>query len=129
SVEYLSSQQLQQHVQDLIERRTAPSLAVTAVQGNETILTYGNGLADLEQGTRATPQTIYLYCSMTKLFTATTLMQLCERGLVDLDQTVRDYVPNFQVCHASGREITLRHLLSHSSGLANPIPVNWVHLA
>src|SRR5437764_10255234 len=64
NIKYLSSQQLQQHTQDLIERRTAPSLAVTAVQGNETVLTYGNGLADLEQGTRATPQTIYLYCSI-----------------------------------------------------------------
>jgi hypothetical protein len=55
NIKYLSSQQLQQHVQDIIERRTAPSLAVTAVQGSETVLTYGDGLSDLEQGTKATP--------------------------------------------------------------------------
>jgi D-alanyl-D-alanine carboxypeptidase len=128
-IKYLSSQQLQQHVQDLIKRRTAPSLAITAVQDSQTIFSYGYGLSDLEKGTGATPQTIYLYCSMTKLFTATAIMQLRERGLVDIDRPVQAYLPDFLLRHPSGHEITLRHLLSHSSGIANPIPISWVHLA
>ena len=66
---------------------------------------------------------------MTKLFTATALMQLRESGLVDLDREVRAYLPDFPLHHPSGREVTVRHLLSHSSGIANPIPVSWVHLA
>jgi CubicO group peptidase (beta-lactamase class C family) len=66
---------------------------------------------------------------MTKLFTATALMQLRERGLVELDREVRDYLPDFPLHHPSGREVTVRHLLSHSSGIANPIPISWVHLA
>ncbi len=66
---------------------------------------------------------------MTKLFTATALMQLRERGLVDINREVRTYLPDFPLHHPSGREVTVRHLLSHSSGIANPIPVSWVHLA
>jgi len=92
-------------------------------------VTQGYGWSDLEYGTHATAETIYLYCSMTKLFTATALMQLRERGLVELDRAVRDYLPDFPLQYPTGREITVRHLLSHSSGIANPIPVSWVHLA
>ncbi len=105
------------------------SLAVIAVRGDDTIVARGYGLSDLEQGTNASAETIYLYCSMTKLFTATALMQLRERGLVDLDRAVRTYLPNFALHHPSRHEVTVRHLLSHSSGIANPIPVSWVHLA
>jgi len=104
-------------------------LAVIAVRGGDTLVARGYGWSNLEQGTNASAGTIYLYCSMTKLFTATALMQLRERGLVDLDREVRAYLPDFPLHHPSGREVTVRHLLSHSSGIANPIPVSWVHLA
>ena len=129
NITYLSSQKLIRYLQDLITRRTAPSLVMTAVRGSETVFSYGDGFSDLEKGIEATPQTVYLYCSMTKLFTATAIMQLREQGLVDIDRPVRTYLPDFKLHHPSGREITTRHLLSHSSGIANPIPVSWVHLA
>ncbi len=118
-----------QRMRTLVERRVSHSLAVTVVQGDDTMVAKGYGWSDLEQGTKASAETIYLYCSMTKLFTATALMQLRERGLVDLDRTVRAYLPDFPLRHPSGREVTVRHLLSHSAGIANPIPVSWVHLA
>jgi CubicO group peptidase (beta-lactamase class C family) len=66
---------------------------------------------------------------MTKLFTATAVMQLRERGLVELDRAVKDYVQDFPLRSTPGREVTVRHLLSHSSGIANPLPIKWVHLA
>jgi CubicO group peptidase (beta-lactamase class C family) len=113
----------------LVERRVSPSLAVVDVQGGDTIVARGYGWSDLEKGTAASAETVYLYCSMTKLFTATALMQLRERGLVDLDRAVRAYLPDFPLQHPSEHEITVRHLLSHSSGITNPIPISWVHLA
>jgi CubicO group peptidase (beta-lactamase class C family) len=57
---------------------------------------------------------------MTKIVTATAVMQLAERGKLGLDTKVREYLPEFP-----GDAATVRHLLSHSSGLANPIPVRW----
>jgi CubicO group peptidase (beta-lactamase class C family) len=118
-----------QRMRTLVEHRISPSLAVAVVQGDDTVIAQGYGWSDLEQATAASAETVYLYCSMTKLFTATALMQLRERGLLDLDRPVRVYLPDFPLQHPSGREITVRHLLSHSSGIANPIPVSWVHLA
>jgi CubicO group peptidase (beta-lactamase class C family) len=128
-VEQVSDRQFDQCMRALVERRVSPSLAVTAVRGGETVFARGYGWSDLEQGTNASAETVYLYCSMTKLFTATAIMQLCERGLIDIDQLVRASLPDFPLHHPSGREITVRHLLSHASGIANPIPVSWVHLA
>src|ERR1700694_4931235 len=127
--EQVQDQQFDQRMRAFVEHRVSPSLAVTAVRGSDTIVARGYGWSDLEQGTNASAETVYLYCSMTKLFTATALMQLRERGLVDIDREVRVYLPDFPLHHASGREVTVRHLLSHSSGIANPIPVSWVHLA
>jgi len=128
-VEQVQEQQFEQRMRALVEQRVSPSLAVVAVRGDDTVVARGYGWSDLEQGTNASAETIYLYCSMTKLFTATALMQLRERGLVELDREVRAYLPDFPLHHPSGREVTVRHLLSHSSGIANPIPVSWVHLA
>lgn len=128
-VEPVQDQQFEQRMRALVEQRVSPSLAVTAVRGADTVVARGYGWSDLEQGTNASAETIYLYCSMTKLFTATALLQLHERGLVDIDREVRAYLPDFPLHHPSGHEVTLRHLLSHSSGIANPIPVSWVHLA
>ena len=129
SAEQVQDQQFDQRMHAFVEQRVSPSLAVTAVRGGDTVVARGYGWSDLEQGTNASAETVYLYCSMTKLFTATALMQLRERGLVDLDREVRVYLPDFPLRHPSGREVTVRHLLSHSSGIANPIPVSWVHLA
>jgi CubicO group peptidase (beta-lactamase class C family) len=125
----MSPQQFIQHVHTLVQQGVSPSLAVAAVHGADTLVAQACGWRDLEQQTVATAETVYLYCSMTKLFTATALMQLREQGLVELDQAVRAYLPTFPLRHPSGREITIRHLLSHSSGIANPIPIAWVHLA
>ena len=126
SVEQVQVQQFDQRMRTFVEHRVSPSLAVTAVRDGDTIVARGYGWSDLEQGTNASAETVYLYCSMTKLFTATALMQLRERGLVDLDREVRAYLPDFPLHHPSGHEVTVRHLLSHSSGIANPIPVSWV---
>jgi CubicO group peptidase (beta-lactamase class C family) len=128
-IEQVSNENFEQRMRTLVEHRVSPSLAVTAVRGGEAVIARGYGYRDLEQGTSASAETVYLYCSMTKLFTATALMQLRERGLVDLNRPLRAYLPDFPLHHPSGREITVRHLLSHSSGIANPIPISWVHLA
>src|SRR6516164_11031507 len=111
----ISVEQLDQRLRRLVERRVSPSLAVVVVQGEDTLVAHGYGWSDLERRIAASAATVYLYCSMTKLFTATALMQLRERALVDLDRSVRGYLPDFPLRHPSGREITVRHLLSHSS--------------
>ncbi len=87
------------------------------------------GVADIDSGARTAPDTVHLWFSMTKIVTATAVMQLAERGALDLDDPVQSFVPGFPQPRSGWPEVRVRHLLSHSGGLANPIPVRWVHLA
>ena len=68
---------------------------------------------------------------MTKIVTATAAMLLVDRGALGLDDRVVEHYPPFARMQPSDRasRVTVRHLLSHSSGIANPIPVRWVHPA
>jgi serine-type D-Ala-D-Ala carboxypeptidase len=72
----------------------------------------------------ATPDTLYDFASLTKLFTATCVMRLVEQGRVALDEPVARYVPMFG---SAGKDrITVRQLLTHTGGLPAFIPV-WQH--
>ncbi len=120
---------LQAHLRRAVERREAPAVAAAAVRGERIDFLGAEGAADLSTRAPATRDTAWLWFSVTKLLTATAVMQLAEQGRVDLDRPVRDYVPSFAVENRWWREPTVRHLLSHSAGLPNPVPITWIHLA
>jgi CubicO group peptidase (beta-lactamase class C family) len=105
-----------------------PGLSAALVRGDRIVWAGAAGLADRAAASPARTSTIYLWFSMTKIPTATAVVQLAERARLDLDEPVSRYVPEFP--RPAGRApVTIRHLLSHSSGLPNPIPVRWVHPA
>jgi CubicO group peptidase (beta-lactamase class C family) len=91
----------------------------------------GFGVADLSTRRPAEPRTLYPWFSMTKIVTATAVMQLVERGQLHLDDVAADHLPEHAALLRPPRypAVTIRHLLSHSAGLPNPIPLGWVHPA
>ncbi len=99
--------------------RELPGLAVGVVVDQELIWSRGFGVRDLETGTPMTPKTAFRVASITKLFTATAVMQLRDRGLLRLDDPVVTHLPWFSVQSpfAGEPEITVRHLLTHTAGL------------
>ena len=105
-----------------------PSLSIAVLSGGETARSDGFGFADVETRQPASPETVYLWFSMTKLVTATAIVQLAERCALGLDDPVGGFVSGFP-SGGRGRRVTIRHLLSHSAGFANPIPVGWVRPA
>lgn len=88
---------------------------VGVVRDGELVLTRGYGRADLAHDGPNTAATRFKIGSLTQTFTAVAVLQLRDRGLVDLDAPVRKYIPDYPA--ASGNRITLRHLLSHTSGI------------
>ena len=76
-----------------------------------------------------TPDLAAPWFSMTKIATATTAMALAERGELDLDAPVAAIAPaTYELLPRDQADrITPRHLLQHSAGIANPIPVKWIH--
>jgi CubicO group peptidase (beta-lactamase class C family) len=115
-------------IQARIRADRVPGLSVAVVNEDRVCWLRGFGTADLTRAIPARPQTAYLWFSMTKTVTATAVMQLVEQGRLDLDAAVTDYYAPFTVVRQA-TPVTVRHLLSHSSGLANPVPLRWVHPA
>ena len=112
----------------LTETGGVPGLSVAVVKGDRVVWERGFGLADLATSTPATPATSYLWFSMTKIVTATAVMKLVEGGNLDLDALADEYFRGFKVL-PQPTPVTVCHLLNHSSGLANPLPIRWVRPA
>jgi CubicO group peptidase (beta-lactamase class C family) len=100
-----------------------PSLAVAVYADGKMIWEEAIGWADKENKLKATTNSIYGLGSLSKSITATGLMVLVERGLVDLDAPINDYLgeQKLTVCVDTDDAITVRHLLTCSAG----IPHGW----
>ena len=92
----------------------APGASVLVLEDGKPAFQRSYGMAELETGRAATPSTQYRLASITKQFTATCVLLLTEDGALTLDDPVRRWLPALPV---SADAVTLRHLLSHTSGL------------
>lgn len=92
----------------------SPGCAVEAAIGGRSVVSRAYGMSDLEHGIRNTPATIFEAGSVSKQFTAAAIVLLALDGRLSLDDDVRKYVPEIP---DYGHTITLRHLLTHTSGL------------
>lgn len=106
-------------VAGLLGRRPAVGLAVGVVRDGRLEYFHAHGLANVAEGRPVTEDTIFRIASISKTFTAVAVMQLVERGLVDLDAPANRYLRAFQLipCRAGDRPATVRHLLTHTSGI------------
>jgi len=93
-----------------------PALSIAIALGSDVIYTKGFGMADGPKGVAATPDTVYQWSSMSKIVGATCIMQLREKGLLDLDPPVSQYLDYFPAEYP----ITVRQIMSHSSGFPEP---------
>jgi CubicO group peptidase (beta-lactamase class C family) len=102
------------------EKHGIVGLSLAVFDDRQVLWAEGFGYADRERGMRATPQTVYRVGSIAKPFTAAAVMQLEEKRAVDIDQPLFLYLPEFEVrsrFNTTLRPITVRHLLTHHSGL------------
>ena len=105
-------------VEDAIAKGTVSATLAYARDG-EIVWERSWGKADRENDVDATPDTMYSLASISKPFTTTGLMLLVDRGLVDLDAPVNDYLGHakLRARHGDVREATVRRLANHTSGL------------
>ncbi|MHC4696720.1 MAG: serine hydrolase domain-containing protein, partial [Planctomycetota bacterium] len=100
-----------------------PGMAVGVVHDQDLIWSKGYGYADLAGKTPTTDRTLYRAASITKLFTATAVMQLMERGKLSLEDPVAKHLPWFTPKDTdSKRPVLIWHLLTHTGGLQRETP-------
>src|ERR1700722_1857177 len=100
-------------VRTVLRRREVPGAVVAVIREGRVVYVRAFGLRDRERGLAVGVNTPFEIGSITKQFTAAAILQLREAGKIDIDATVSTYLPD--ALHAA--EVTVRQLLSHTSGL------------
>ena len=104
------------YVEAEMRRLHIPGMSVAIVRGDSIVMARGFGYANVELRVPASDSTIYQSGSVGKQFTSAAIMLLAERGKLSLDDPITKWLPEGK---AAWRGITIRHLLSHTSGIAN----------
>lgn len=110
---------LEAEIQAVMQKANVPGLALAIIENSEICYAKGFGTTSLEShGIPVTPATLFRFASVTKPMTSTLVMQLVEEGLLELDRPVGEYIDWLRFSESQAEQhITLRHLLSHTSGL------------
>jgi CubicO group peptidase (beta-lactamase class C family) len=102
-----------------MERQNIPGLSLVVLKEGQIVKVAGYGVANINLKTAATPETIYKIASVSKQFIATGIMLLVQEGKVGLNDPVRKYLERSP---DDWKPITIRHLLTHTSGLIRDAP-------
>ena len=98
------------------------ALTVSIVRDDGLWLARGYGLADIAEGRPVDPeQTLFRIGSVSKTFTWTAVKMLAERGQIDLDADLNDYLPQFQVKSAFREPVTMRQIMHHRGGFEDTL--------
>jgi len=119
----VSAVSAQSHLTALVDASKVPGLQYVAVDAERVLCEVAVGWSEVGRQTPMQPATTLMAYSMSKTITAVAVLQLVESGAIELDRPVRDYLITFPY----SADITIRHLLAHTSGIPNPIPLRWVH--
>jgi CubicO group peptidase (beta-lactamase class C family) len=107
-------EQIDAYVKAEMTRQKIPGVAVAVVKGGKVVVAKGYGLANVELRVAVTPETVFQSGSLGKMFTAAVVMLLVEDGKLSLDDSITRFYPD---APWRWRGITVRHLLSHTSGI------------
>lgn len=114
--------QVDRIVQQVLEQTGVPSASLAIVQHGKLVYTHAYGNAHIEPAVPASPEMRYAIGSISKQFTATALLLLEEQGKLSLDDPVGKYIPGL----TRGDEVTIREILSHTSGYQDYWPEDYV---
>jgi len=115
--------QLQRLAEHEVSEKNLPGLSLALIEDQQIVWAQGFGFADPDKKIAANAETVYRVGSVSKLLTDIAIMQLVERGQLDLDTPVTNYLPYFQPKNPFDAAITLRELMSHRAGLVREPPV------
>lgn len=108
-------------IQKIMQKMDLPSISACVINNNSIVWSKSYGYSDKENQVVASDETIYHVASISKLFIATTVMQLEEQGLLNIDEDINNFIPiPIRNPHFPEVAITPRMLLTHTSSIAWP---------
>ncbi len=108
-----------------IKQGHLPGLVIGVVKSGRLIYAQGFGVRKIGESSPTTSRSLFHMASVTKTFVATAVMQLVESGKIDLEAPLIRYLPYFRLADERYRAITIRQMLSHSSGIPDVDDYHW----
>jgi CubicO group peptidase (beta-lactamase class C family) len=119
SKEQLVNERVEEFIGIKMTEQHIPGLSIAVIRDRKILKMQGYGVADIATGTPATAETVYKIASVSKQFIASAIMLLHQEGKINLDAPVNSFCDSFPPLW---KQITIRHLLTHTSGLVRDIP-------
>jgi CubicO group peptidase (beta-lactamase class C family) len=117
--------QLEPVIKEVMARADMPGFAIAVVENQKVVYSAGFGVKSLNSKEPMSASSLFHMASITKPFVATSLMQLWERDKLDLDSPVVRYLPYFRLADPRYKQITVRQMLSHISGMPDVRDYEW----
>lgn len=109
----------------IMESYVIPGLAVGIVKDNEIVFQKGYGVKNIDLKTKITKESLFHMASVSKPFVATAIVQLMEKGKIDINDPVVKYLTYFKLNDERYKDITIQQMLSHTSGMPDTDDYGW----
>jgi len=120
-------QAIDSYVTNYLAQSQVTGLAIAVVRDGELLYAKGFGMQNVATGQPVTQQTLFHLASICKTFVGTAIMQLKEAGKLYLDDPIVKHLPYFRVDDPRSDQLTIRHLLTHTSGLPHPDDAEYAY--
>ena len=116
---------INKYLQDLEDRQKIPGLTLAATRNDTVVYVGAFGFRNIETKEPMKPSYDFHWASVSKTFVATAIMQLAEKGKIKLDDKLIFYLPYFKQKGTDYKNITIRQLLNHTSGIGDVEDYEW----
>ncbi len=120
-----SAEKVELMIQRIMKSYELPGMAIGLVKDNEIVYAKGFGVKNIQTKEPITTKSLFHMASVSKPFSATAIMQFVEQGKVHLDDPVVKHLPYFKLDDERYKEITIRHMLGHISGMPDENDYQW----
>jgi CubicO group peptidase (beta-lactamase class C family) len=119
------SDRIDTYLGEQVDELSIPGLTVAVVGDGRVLYEGAFGVRRLGGGEELTSEHVFHFASVSKPFVATAIVQLAERGKLDLDDRVTQHLPYFRLADDRYRSITIRQMLNHTSGMVDVLDYEW----
>jgi CubicO group peptidase (beta-lactamase class C family) len=117
--------EIETFLQSLIDTGGRPGIAIAITNKQELLYSKGFGVANIQTGEKLNPSHIFHIASISKTFTATAVMQLVEKGKINIEKPLTSYLPYFKMSDDRYKLITIKQMLNHTSGMPDVEDYEW----
>jgi CubicO group peptidase (beta-lactamase class C family) len=117
--------EIQTFLQSLIDTAGIPGITIAITKDTDIVYTKGFGVKNTDTKEKLEPYNTFHIASVSKTFTATTVMQLYEKGKIDINKPLITYLPYFTMKDERYKDITVKEMLNHTSGMPDVDDYEW----